>query len=145
VNLFEHTKTCRIIQWKKILYYLTAALDNWLAAGDQIVLGIDLNENVLSAAFTRALSSRGLLEIIMTKHGSAAPPTYQRGSSPIDGMYVSAPLKDAYCGYLPFLGYHRVLWIDIPMDLAFGCSSLPSTPIRARRLKLQDPRIVHQY
>jgi hypothetical protein len=119
-------------------------LDTWLDAGDQIVIGLDLNENVLDSAFTAALRQRGLIECITSRHGQFPPPTYHRGSKAIDGIFTSPALSAARCGYLPFLGDHRVLWIDLPLSLIFDIS-LPPSLVRARRLKLEDPRVVHQY
>lgn len=113
--------------------------------GDQIVLGLDLNEDIMQAAFSSRLSSLGLVEILSHSHG-IPPATYSRGSTPIDGIYVSPGLChcDCECGLLPFLNDHRPTWIDIPFNLIFT-DPIPNMPIRARRLNLQDPRTVRQY
>ena len=119
-----------------------SALEEWIALGDQIVLGLDLNENIMSSPFTNRLLSLGLIELNSTKHGQP-PPSYIRGSTTIDGLYVSPALSTCECGFLPFLGDHRPSWIDIPFSSIFGHISIP--PPKARRLKLQDPRTVSKY
>ena len=114
----------------------------WLEQGDQIILGLDLNESIVSAPFTTKLLEIGLLNILTHKHVSP-PPSYIRGSTPIDGIYVSVALSASLCGYLSFIGDHRPSWIDIPLRLVFGHTITP--PTRARRLRLQDPRTVQRY
>ena len=119
-----------------------SALETWIERGDQIVLGLDLNENILVSSFTTQLATLGLIELNLTRHDSP-PFSYIRGSTTIDGLYVSPALTDCECGFLPFLGDHRPLWIDIPFSLVFGNITIPLP--KARRLKLQDPRTVNNY
>lgn len=122
---------------------LVREIENWIANGDIIVLGLDLNENIISADFTMQMTNLGLCEVLTHKHGTT-PNTYIRGSVAIDGIYVSPLLANSLCGLLPFLGDHRPSWIDIPFHLIFGTEP-PIIQQRARRLKLQDPRIVKKY
>ena len=133
---------CGVDPRHKFTQDLLSELTTWMEQGDQIVLGLDLNENVFTAEFTKLIKELGLLEFNIHRHDKL-PNTYIRGSNTIDALYVSSALVDSSCGYLPFLGDHRPLWIDIPLDLVFGTTTIP--PPRARRLKLQDPRIVDRY
>jgi hypothetical protein len=110
--------------------------------GETIILGLDLNENIVTADFSKKLGELGLIEILSERHDTL-PFTYIRGSTPIDGIYVSSWLANCKCGYLQFTGDHRPSWIDIPRDTLFGVQI--NCPPRARRLKLQDPRTVQRY
>lgn len=127
---------------KQFVSDLALELQKWLLEGDTIILGLDLNEPLLSSSFTEKMTEIGLINILNEKHGPS-PPTYIRGSTTIDGLFVTPSIQHFSCGFLPFLGDHRPSWIDIPFDFLFGTTSPRTT--RARRLQLQDPRVVHRY
>ena len=59
---------------------LCAEVVKWLAEGDQLVIGVDANEDVRSSTFGKRLKSLGLEETITAQHGSDGPATYNRGS-----------------------------------------------------------------
>lgn len=125
---------------------LHSAITEWLATGDQLVIGIDANDNVTSATLRRTFRNMGLQEAILHRHGPDAPPTSLTGSVPIDGLYVTPNLLDCRCGYTPMGSFdHRALWIDIPYVVAFGYDAEQSAPCKARRLRLDDPRIIAKY
>ena len=119
----------------------------WLETGDQLVIGLDANEDVRNGGFLARLAQLGLQETIIAQHGNDAPATYKRGSVPIDGLYVSRSLRGLKCGYLPFHEQfdHRALWIDIPNTIAFGHNITEVAKVAARRLKCEDPRVVKTY
>ena len=117
-------------------------VQSWLEQGEHLVIGLDLNEDIVTSAFTAQLAQFGVREINCFLHDSP-PPTYLRGSTAIDGIYVSSALTHSSCGYLPFLGDHRPSWIDISYSSLFGEAALLSS--RARRLQLNDPRTVQRY
>ena len=119
----------------------------WLETGDQLIIGLDANEDVRGGAFTAKLAQLGLQETVIAQHGNEAPATYKRGANPIDGLYVSRSLRGLKCGYLPFHEQfdHRMLWIDIPFSIAFGHNISETVRVSARRLKCEDPRIVKKY
>jgi hypothetical protein len=124
---------------------LLSFIEQCLAAGEQIILGIDANEDIRVGSFSRIMKEIGLTEICTHKHGTLAPPTYARGSTPIDAIFVSSTLKESKCGYLPVVCDHRILWIDIPIQIALG-RDIPTSAGRCpQRLKLQDPRVVNKY
>ena len=92
----------------------------------------------------------GLVEAICEQHGyEEAPKTHLRSQdAPIDGIYCSPNLKAQHSGYLAFSslgGDHRGLWVDIPEILLFGYNPPTSSMAHARRLKLEDPRVVKKY
>lgn len=124
---------------------LVAQVTEWMLTGDQIVLMTDANEDVRCGDFVKKLRKVGLTETIIDQHGHQGPATHQRGSVPIDGIFVTDTLQGCKCGYLPLTFDHRGLWIDIPMTVAFGHALPPISSPAARRLKCEDPRIVKAY
>jgi hypothetical protein len=124
---------------------LKVFLEECTAAGELIVLGIDINEDVRTGSFNKKMNALGLTEACTYRHGHQAPPTYARGSVPIDALYVSPSLLGNKCGYLKVVSDHRVLWLDLPYNITFG-HKLSNLPIRQpQRLILQDPRVVGKY
>jgi len=82
-----------------------------------------------------------MADITMMKHGQDAPATQNRGSYPINGLFVTRALQNNQCGYLSSLdaiGNHHCLWIDIPEERLFGSNLLPPTKPKARRLKMEN-------
>lgn len=120
-------------------------ISSCMANGEQIILGIDANEDVRTGSFARNMHGLGLSDICTSRHGIDPPPTYARGSLPIDAIFVSASLLQSRCGYTKIVSDHRVLWVDIPHQSLFG-TRLSSLPGRSpQRLVLNDPRIVSKY
>ena len=74
--------------------------------------------------------------------------TYQRGKLPINTIMTTICVVINKAGYFPFggrIGDHRALFADIKLLLVLG-TNLPSIlAARARKLKLQDPRIGKKY
>jgi hypothetical protein len=124
---------------------LLVCLQEWVDAGDQIVLLMDANEDVREGELADKLAEVGLTDLIMGRHGREGPPTFQLGSHPIDGIFGTVGLQGCKCGYLQSMSDHLGLWIDIPYDLAFGPGSKPCVLAGGRRLHCKDPRIVERY
>ena len=128
---------------------LCKELQQWIAEGDQIVLGMDVNANITQATVTQPFTTLGLQEVITGRHGTNAPSTHNRGTSPIDAIFASGTLTNIKCGYLTFgagiPSDHRSLWVDLPYALAFGHDLPPCIIPAARRLKCTDPRTVTRY
>ncbi len=127
---------------------LASEIHKWQLQGDQIVLMGDWNKETHSAEFVDWYDKLGLIDPILRKHGQGAPPTYNKGSKRIDGILISGTLKASRCGFLAFdalPGDHRVLYIDIKTKSFIGHrpSNIPTHA--ARRLKLDDPRVVEKY
>lgn len=124
---------------------LLVQLQKWIANGNQIVLGIDMNEDVHKAQLSKELLQIGMKDIITSRHGNEGPATYADGSTVIDGIYAAASMQNCRCGFLPILFDHRPLWVEIPMDAVLGTNLAPTLRPQARRLKLEDPRIVNKF
>ena len=127
---------------------LAQAIVDWQAAGEQLVIMGDWNEDIVGSTITNWMQVFGLKEAITARHGNQPPPTYQRGSDAIDGVFVSPSIAACKAGYLGFgeiPGDHRGIWVDIPQSdiLGYKMSDIPTA--QARRLKLDDPRVVQRY
>ena len=86
-------------------------------------------------------------EVILEAHDHRkAPPTHQRGSKPIDGIWATAGISPTACGYCEFgkgfPGDHRLLWIDIDYVSAFRCLSLPLNRHKACKVSMKNPRSI---
>jgi hypothetical protein len=127
--------------------HLLEELNTWMALGDQIILMMDANEDIRT--YQQAFQSLGLREALLHRHGQQAPATFNGGSEPIDGIFVSPSIKILLGGYFEF-GFcphtdHRGLWLDIHYNVAFGHVMPPIVTAQARRLKMNDPRIIKRY
>ena len=76
----------------------------WQDLGDLIMLMTDVNEHVGNDFITNTFQAVGLKEAILDQHLEMhdPQPTYQRGSDPIDGIFISANIEIQSAGYLPF-------------------------------------------
>ena len=118
--------------------------------GNQIVLTGDWNEDIRSDTMVKQMEALGLCEVLMEKQGgNDAPATGDRGSKPIDGVFVSLSLDIEQGGYLAFsMGCpsdHRAGWIDVTYEAALGYPMAQLKRLRARRLQNKDQRIVKKY
>ena len=130
---------------------LDSELTEWLAAGDQIIIGGDLNNSVLSTSVQNFFRKHHMHNLIFARHDpSHAPATYRRSTADkvIDGLWATPNIHAERCGYMEageFPGDHSALWVDITYTHALGHDPpLPQT-MAARRLKLQDPTCVKRY
>ena len=127
----------------KMIEDLSAAIETWMAAGDQIILMLDLNDDVTNSAANDKLISIGLTECITHRHDNQPYATCNRGTKAIDGIYVSSTIMIQRGGYCPFNTFptdHRAIWIDLPMSNLCGNKMAPILHPQARRLKCNDPK-----
>ena len=90
----------------------------------------------------------GLKDSVTSIHPGKAPATYQQGRDPIDGIFISNTMSPSRAGYLGFgdiPGDHRGIWVDIPNSEILGYNMNDISTPQARRLKLDDPRVVRRY
>ena len=123
-------------------------IDNWIKKGDQLVIGGDWNETVTNKKFLQPFLDRDLYPAIQQLHGTDLPPTYNRGSKPIDEIFCSSTLQITKAGYTEFgntKGDHRALWIDLTKSSALGTKLPIPAQAQAKRLRCKDPRIVQKY
>jgi len=131
----------------QILEDLKAQVAQWTVEGDTIIVLANINKDIRTEPITSAFWQMGLREIMTTQHGNQGPNTHNRGTNPIDGIFIPAQLiQEATLGYLAFgegiPSDHWALWLDIPIA-ALGWFTVPKPiPLRAWRLKCNDPRII---
>ena len=82
------------------------------------------------------------------EEGVKPPSTYQRGSKTIDTILCTGGVIVKKAGYMPFgegIGDHRALFIDVTVASTLGVDLPPIQSVKARRLKLGDPRVIKLY
>jgi hypothetical protein len=110
----------------------------------------DFNENITSNSMVKFFAHFNMIEAITCRHSAAtAPNTYEHGTDPIDGIFVSANIEVLQAGYTPISwgarSDHRCLWIDIASHSTFGTLDPPTWKPAARRLTMLDPRVVAKF
>jgi hypothetical protein len=92
---------------------LSGLIQKWTEAGESVVLLAD----VRGEKTRKYMADISMREIIMEFHGDKGPRTYNRGSNPIDEIFMTQDLYIVQGGYMHFgMGIgsdHRCLWIDI--------------------------------
>jgi hypothetical protein len=123
---------------------LAKAINDWMSAGDQIILMIDLNDDVINSNAARAFRAIGLRECISQRHNDInTPSTCNKGTRTIDGIFTSSTINITRGGYLPYSYFptdHRALWIDVTMANLCGNRMAEIKLPQARRLKCNDPK-----
>jgi len=118
--------------------------------GDQILLLMDFNDDVTATWVKWWAANLGMVEAITYLSPEMAPPTYQRGSHPIDGIFAAPQLlKKAAGGYLSFgdtiPSNHRAIWLDLHLPEVCPIYQEVYIKPRTRWLQCKDLRIVNQY
>ena len=131
---------------------LSAEIINWKLDGDHLVIGMDANEDVRTGEINTSFRNLGLRDAILDLHAGSSPPaTHNRNQNrtPIDGLWTTPGLHVTFGGYGAFgdgcPSDHRSLWIDINYSSIFGSALEPLRHPTARKLKTNDPRLVHKY
>ena len=125
----------------------------WIKEGDQLVVMGDFNEDVRGSHLRDFFGQRGLgmREVIVEKHGGKGPETCLKNESniPIDGIFCTPGLSILAGGYLPYCDGpktdHRLLWIRLSAQIAFGHLGPKIQPHFVRRLNQKDPRGKKKY
>ena len=127
---------------------LSQAVRQWKDKGENIILGGDWNRSITGQFMKSFAQTCGLTEALTFKYGSDPPPTYQRGTTSLDGIFVSSQFLGVSGGYLEYGDAPcdlRGTWIDVP-QAAFLGYKIPITPVRPpRKLTCHDPRTVRRY
>ena len=64
----------------------------WKLEGDQIIIGMDANDDVQDSHFAAMMCRAKFFEVIMDKHGWAGPSMYAQGTKPVDAIWVLSSL-----------------------------------------------------
>lgn len=132
---------------------LDNSIKSWMEAGDQIILGLDANEDIHSRNLQQWIESWGLVDALHRHHPHhlrTATCNKNSNNVPIDGIFISPGLHIQAAGMTGFGELyadsdHRLLWVDIHMESLFGC--LPPTPDKRpeNSLPIRDPRAMKKY
>ena len=131
--------------------HLQHQLQEWLAAGEQIILGLDMNEDVRTGNTAQMLHQLGLRDVILTMHPDNPPETNYKNNhnTPIDALFATPGIRPSKGGFLPYMEVmnsdHRCLWIDIPFESALGYNPPNLHQCSPRLVKSKDPRSVQAF
>jgi len=103
-----------------ILIDLAKEIQQWQDNGDHVLLLTDYNNDIVSSPVHSWAGKLGLVEAVMWLNNADAPPTFCRGSQPIDGIFAAPQLLEwAAGGYFGFgevvLSNHWAIWVDFDM------------------------------
>ena len=130
---------------------LREELRSWCDAGDQLVVGGDVNESVFHHSITNLFNEFNMRNLIFAVHDRTnAPQSYFNTTEGriVDGLWGTAGLQVTKCGYLEprdFVGNHSLMWADISCDNALGHSPVKPISPDARRLQPDFPITVKRY
>lgn len=127
---------------------LESAINEAINKGEKIIIGGDINTKADSTRIQDMLRRTTLTDVMLKKHNEQGPPTFINGNDKIDIMWASRDLNISACGYLDCkwcAGDHRVLWLDVTAASALGENIPRPRTKNARRLTLNDPRVVRRY
>ena len=130
-------------------YDLRTLLQTWIDDGIKIVISTDANENIADGQFNTIMTELGLNNVHDKYGTSPLPPTHERGSYPISGIFASPTLVPSQIGILSngqgILGDHRNMYVDFQETIFMGNDIHAIPPPSQRRLQLFDSRIVRRF
>jgi Exonuclease III len=140
---------------KMFMEDLADAIVKWRSRGEQIILTGDFNTGDKTSSSRQQsfwdpwLRTTGLVDVHkQVIKNKDIPSTHERGTVRIDYMFVSPSLRVKRAGFLPFSkfpGDHRAIWMDVDLKDVIGHKPPALSMAQARRLRVQDPRIVQRY
>jgi len=103
---------------KKLLKDLQEQVTQWHSDGDSMVIMANMNEDIREDPVLLAATNMGVRDTVITQHGNQAPNTHNRGSAPIDSIFLPANLLPTIqLGYLAFgegiPSDHHLIWVNI--------------------------------
>ncbi len=92
---------------------LFSLLRRWKAAGDEILLLGNFNENVYTGPLAASLSSDDLRlsKLCFMTTGAVLPPTHMRGQIPINAVFGTSSLVSTSVAVLPMRGGRQPLGV----------------------------------
>ncbi len=127
-----------------ILHDLSREMREWQDDGDHLIVLNDFNDDVTAATTRTWATQLGLVEALTWLIPGEAPPTYQRGSHLIDGVFMAPQLLPLATGWYLSFGDaipsdHRALWIDLHLPEMNPPSPDAHLKPSARCLQCKDP------
>jgi hypothetical protein len=125
---------------------LEQQLQEWLQAGEQLIIGIDANEDIRQGQIHTMMDRLGLRDSILSMFPHQTPPETNLKNNhrcPIDAIFTTPGIHPTTGGYTPYFQLafsdHRGMFITVPYDSCLGHNlpDIPPPPIR--RIKAKDP------
>ena len=113
--------------------------------GNEIIIAGDFNNdlNDSKSKVNKYMKTMGMREILINRYGKG-PPTHQRGSTTIDGIYATSGIEAIQGGYVEEFdspGDHRFIWIDICQSEIIGQPQESKQPPVSRRATSKIPSV----
>jgi len=110
----------------------------------------NFNEAITDTTARRWATNLGLVEAITWLHQHQPPPTFQRGSHPIDGIFMAPQLlAQAAGGYLSFRDVvpsdHWAIWVNLHLPEMSSTSAGGYVKPSTHQLQCKDPCIITWY
>jgi hypothetical protein len=129
---------------------LEVQITQWQEAGDIIILGADLNDNIWDSNGAQRIEHWGLVNAHKMRHPDrpkVATCNKNTRNIPIDGIWCSPGIEIEQAGMTSFKPTHidtdhRMLWADFATNSLFGYRSPPLAPIIHAGVPLNDPEPV---
>ena len=135
---------------QQFLVDLKECIQEHQAQGDNIILGIDLNDPAQRYDINKFFEELNMKEAIQSLHCGQRPPVtniLNDSEYPIDGIWCSIGLTATRAGYSKFRegipSDHRVLWVEFVLQEVFGSSDKINKKVTL--LKASDPRDIMKY
>ena len=128
---------------------LKALLISWHEINIRVILCIDANDDVEKGKFKDMIDEIGLINAHTNLYDEHLPPTHDRGSRPISGIFITRTLEPMRAGILRngvgILGDHRNMFVDFSEINFLGDELYTIQPPKMRRLQLFDSRIINRF
>lgn len=130
---------------------LVEQLEKWRAAGECLIVCLDVNEDIYRKSIGKALTDPAGLdmsEVVGDFTGEKLGATHFRGSKPIDGIWATKDLgvTGACVMSVGFgVGHHRLFIIDIRLDSMKGANPPKVVRASSRRLNTKIPHVAEKY
>jgi len=103
-----------------ILTNIAKEIQQWQDDEDHVLVLTDFNDDIGSSLARSWAGKLGLVEAVTWLNNADAPPTFCRGSRPIDGIFAAPQLLErAAGGYFGFgegiPSDHRTIWVDLDL------------------------------
>jgi hypothetical protein len=128
---------------------LIVAIQEPIHQGDNIIIMLDGNEDMREGYLAEEFKKMNLREVIMGKHGTKTPSTFDRNSNniPINRIWSTPNISITVGGYMSFNEVfektnHRTLWVALSICLDIICSLLSSTRLEGFSAKTQDAWLI---
>ena len=132
-----------------MLVDLSEEIHKFQLKGDNIIIGMDANENVKGRRMKHFMNSLNLKNAVLDLHGDECPGTTDTNDSntPVDILMCSIAITPLRAGYDPDKGCasdHSWIWADFDKNDLFG-QDFKDFHQFVYKLNTDDPRLLRSY